>query len=106
MTKKNNVKKIYRADQSVGPVGPTGKFWTQWIKPKGAAFISENLMPVHFVIKNHGPGDVLLVAQRGKTVDLPPGVVHVTYAAGLIRVENREENPVFIEFEFLPIFRK
>jgi hypothetical protein len=81
--------------------------WTQWIEPKRVAFISENLMPVHFVIKNHGPGPVFLVAQQGKHMDLGPNVVHVTYAYGIIRVENRDEKlGALIEFDFLPIFRK
>jgi hypothetical protein len=81
--------------------------WTQWIEPKRVAFISENLMPVHFVIKNHGPGPVFLVAQQGKHMDLGPDAVHATYAYGIIRVENRDEKSgVLVEFDFLPIFRK
>ena len=81
--------------------------WTQTIEPKRAAFISENLMPVHFVVKNHGPVSVFLVAEHGKQMDLGPDAVHATYASGKVWVENRDEKSgAMIEFDFLPIFRK
>jgi hypothetical protein len=81
--------------------------WTQWIGPKGVAFISETLMAVHFVIKNRGPGPVFLMAEQGKQLDLGPDAVHATYACGTIWVKNRDEKlGALIEFEFLPIFRK
>jgi hypothetical protein len=81
--------------------------WTQTIEPKRTAFISENLMPVHFVIKNHGPGPVFLAAAQGKQMDLGPDAVHVTYACGTVWVENRDEKlGALIEFDFYPIFRK
>lgn len=94
------------AGHSGAPEGPSGRFWTQRIEPKRTAFISENLMPVHFVIKNHGPGPVYLVAEWGKEMDLSPNTVHATYAHGKIWVENRDEKSVLIEFDFLPIFKK
>jgi hypothetical protein len=103
-------KKVKRAKLSGhgrGLEGSTGRFWTQWIEPKRVAFISENLMPVHLVIKNHGPGPVFLAAEQGKQMDLGPGAVHATYACGTVWVENRDEkSSVLIEFDFLPIFRK
>jgi hypothetical protein len=81
--------------------------WTQTIEPKRTAFISENLMPVHFVIKNRGPGPVFLAAAQGKQMDLGPEAVHVTYACGTVWVENRDEKlSALIEFDFYPIFRK
>jgi hypothetical protein len=81
--------------------------WTQWIGPKGVAFISETLMPVHFVIKNHGPGPVFLMAGQGKQMDLGPDAVHATYACETVWVKNRDEKlGALIEFDFLPIFRK
>ena len=81
--------------KSAVPESRTGH-WTQTIEPKRVAFISENLMPVHFVIKNHGPGPVFLVAQQGKHMDLGPDIVHATYACGIIRVENRDEKSVLM----------
>jgi hypothetical protein len=87
-----------------GPNVPTGK-WTQWIEPKGAALLSQMLGPVHFVVKNHGKDNVRLVAEYGDLMDLRPGAVRATYARGTIRVENRGDKPVLIEFEFLPILR-
>jgi len=57
----------------------------------------------HFVLKNHGPGDVFLMAEHGDLMDLPAGNVRATYAHGTVRVENRTENPVFIEFDFKPL---
>lgn len=77
--------------------------WTQWIKPKGAALLSETMGRAHFVLKNHGPGDVFLMAEHGDLMDLSAGNARVTYAYGTVRVENRTENPVFIEFDFKPL---
>jgi hypothetical protein len=101
-----NAKKAELAGHRGGPEGPSGRFWTQRIEPRGAALLSETLMPIHFVVKNHGPGPVFLVAERGKQMDLPPDAVHATYAHGIVRVENRGEKSVLIEFDFLPIFKK
>jgi hypothetical protein len=88
------------------PEGPTGRFWTQWIEPKGAALLSQTLTPCHFHVKNHGPETVRLVADRGDLMDLPPGKVRATFARGTITVDNRSEKWVLIEVEFLPIYRK
>jgi hypothetical protein len=84
-----------------GPEGPSGRFWTQWIEPKGAALLSQTLMRFYFVIKNHGPDTVRLVAESGDLMDLPAGVVRATHAYGSVRVENRSNEPVLIEFDFL-----
>jgi hypothetical protein len=82
------------------------RHWTQWIEPKGAALISEMLLPCHFVVKNYGPETLRLVAVDGDLMDLPPGTVRATYAKGTVRVENRGEKSVLIEFEFYPIYKK
>jgi hypothetical protein len=52
------------------PDGPSGRFWTQWIQPKGAALLSEMLGPVYFVVKNHGANNVMLMANQGDLMDL------------------------------------
>ena len=83
--------------------GSNGRFWTQSIEPMGAALLSQTLMPSCFVIKNHGPGTVRLVATGGDLMDLSAGEVRTTYAYGLVRVENRSNDPVLIEFDFLPV---
>jgi hypothetical protein len=74
-----------------------------WIKPKGAALLSQTFMRCHFVIKNHGPNNVLLVAQGADLIELPPGVVRATYAEGTVTVENKGEKSALIEFEVLPL---
>ena len=84
--------------------GPCGRFWTQWIEPKGAALLSQTLMPCHFVIKNHGPNNIKLLAEQGDLMDLPPGAVRGTYAHGAITAQNMGEKSALIEFDFLPIF--
>src|SRR5262245_53959355 len=86
--------------------GPSGRFWTQRIDPKGAALLAQTLMPCHFIIKNHGPNNIRLVAEQGDLMDLPPGAVRATYARGTITVENWGEKSTLIEFEFLPIYTK
>jgi len=94
------------AGNGEGPDRPSGRFWTQWIEPRGAALLSQMLGPVYFVVKNHGSNNVMLIAQDGDLMDLSPGAVRATYARGTITVENRGEKPALIEFEFLPIFLK
>jgi hypothetical protein len=58
------------------------RYWTQWIKPRGAALLSETLGRCYFVIKNHGPASVKLVAAHGDLMDLPAGAVRATHASG------------------------
>ncbi len=82
--------------------GPKGH-WSQWIEPKGAALLAQTLMPCHFVVKNHGPESLRLVAQNGDLMDLPSGKVRATYAHRTVTVENRSEKWVLIEFDFVPI---
>jgi hypothetical protein len=94
------------ATHSAALEGLTGRFFSEWIAPRGAALLSEMLGPIYFVIKNHGPDGVTLVASYGDLMDLPAGRVRATYAHGTIRVENRGEKPALIEFEFLPIYLK
>jgi hypothetical protein len=84
---------------------PSSGHWTQYIEPHGAALLSEMLQRCHFIVKNHGPATVKLVAQHGDLMDLPSGAVRATYAFGLIRVENPSKERVFIEFDFLPVTR-
>jgi hypothetical protein len=103
-TKKSKTAKL--TGNGGGPDKPNGRHWTQWIKPKGAALLSQMLGPIYFVVKNHGSNNVLLMAQRGDLMDLSPGAVRATYAHGTITVENRGEKPALIEFEFIPILIK
>jgi hypothetical protein len=88
------------------PAHDSAGHWTQRIEPKGAALLAETLGRVYFVIKNHGPNGVFLVAAHGDAMDLPSGAVRATYAHGIIQVVNKSEDPVLVEFEFLPIFLK
>ena len=101
-----NAKKTKRVGHDDGPEGPSGRFWTQRIEPRGAALLSETLGPCYFVIKNHGPDSIRLVAGHGDLMDLPAGAVRASYACGTIRVENRGEKSVLIEFDFLPLFKR
>ena len=86
-------------------VGRTGH-WTQWIKPKGMAFLAQRLTPCNFVIQNHGPETVRFFAEYGDHLDLAAGDARATYAGSTITVENGSKKWVLIEFDFLPIFRK
>jgi len=69
----------------------------------GAALLSQTLMPSCFVIKNHGPNTVRLVATGGDLIDISAGEVRATSAHGSVRVENRSHDPVLVEFDFLPV---
>jgi hypothetical protein len=103
--KSKKTKKAKVAARDVRPEGPTGHWW-QWIKPKGAALLAETLGRAHFVVKNHGPHSVRLVATHGDLMDLPAGAVRVTYAYGIVRIENWSEDSVLVEFDFLPLHFK
>jgi hypothetical protein len=100
------VKKAKLSGQGRGPEGPTGRFWTQWIEPKGVAFLSQTLTPCHLLIKNHGPEAIRFFAEQGDHLDLPADKVRATYAAGTITAENKSDKWVLIEFELLPIYRR
>jgi hypothetical protein len=100
------IKKTKFACLGGGPEAPSGRFWTQRIEPKGAALLSETLGPVYFVIKNCGSNNIGLVAGYGDLMDIRPGHVRATYAHGIIRVENRADEPALIEFEVLPITKR
>jgi hypothetical protein len=84
----------------------SGRFWTQRIEPRGAALLAQMLGPVYFVVKNHGPDNIMLSAHQGDLKEVPRGAVRATYARGTITVENLGDKSVLIEFEFLPIFIK
>jgi len=79
-----------------------GTHFTEVIPSQGAALLAQTLGHCNFVIKNHGPEGVKLVAQAGDVMDLPAGRVRATHAYGHIRVENDGEKPALIEFDFLP----
>ena len=79
-----------------------GTHFTEVIPSKGAALLAQTLGHCNFVIKNHGPEGVKLVAQGGEVMDLPAGKVRATHAYGHIRVENNGEKPARVEFDFLP----
>ena len=72
---------------------------------QGAAFLAQMMGRCRFIIKNHGPESVKLVAGLGDLMELQAGTVRATYASDLIRVENHSEKPVLIEFDFLPYFK-
>jgi len=91
------------AGRGRGPEGPTGRFWTQWIEPKGAALLAERLMPCHFLVKNCGSGNITLFAEHGDYFDLRPGEARATYVHGTLRLENRTDQRVLIVFEFFPV---
>lgn len=68
--------------------------------------LSQTLGPIYFIVKNCGSNNVMLMAEQGDLMDLPPGAVRATYARGMITVENRGDKSVLIEFDFLPIYIK
>jgi hypothetical protein len=106
MSTAKKAKKANLTRRGGGPEEPSGKFWAQWIEPKGAALLSQMLGPCYFVVKNLGPGNIWLAADYGDLMDVRAGHVRATYARGTITVENRGEEAVLIEFEFLPIYLK
>ncbi len=88
-----------------GQDDPSGRFWTTWIKPKGAALLSQTVGRCYFVVKNHGAHNIKLAAHHGDLMDLAPGAVRATYAHGTVTVENNGRQSVLIEFEFLPLHK-
>jgi hypothetical protein len=80
--------------------------WTQVITREKPALLSERNVRCYFVLKNHGPDPVLLVAENGDYFVLRADAVRASYAHGIIRVEDRGKKSAFIEFEFLPLQSK
>jgi len=105
MSTSKTAKKAKLTDNGRGPDGPSGH-WTQVITRGRPALLSERGVRCYFVVKNHGPDTVLLVAEHGEHFEVSPGSVRATYAHGIIRVEDRGEKSAFIEFEFLPLQSK
>jgi hypothetical protein len=107
--KRNKVKNPRRVKVECADRQPsdrtTGKFWSQWLGPRGVAFLAQTVGPMYFVVKNCGAGRICLAADNGDLTDLPPGAVRATYAHGNITVKNLAEQPCRIEFDFLPINR-
>ena len=58
------------------------------------------------MVKNCGLNNIFLVAQNGDYMDLCPGDVRATYVSGELRVENRGEKSVRIEFDFFPLLKR
>ena len=98
--------KAKRAINLSEPENPTGQNWTQWIDAGGVAFLSQVLPRSIFVLKNHGPESVELIAQHVDLMTLSAGAVRATYAYGTVTVKNKSAKRIMIEFEFLPIFPK
>lgn len=86
--------------------GESGGHWTQSLEPNGSAFLSQMLGPAWFVVKNHGPDRIMLIAHQGDEMDLSPGTVRATYARDTITVKNTGKRRTWIEFEFIPIYLK
>jgi hypothetical protein len=103
--KTRNARKVELADRQPAD-RPTGRFWSQWLRPRGVAFLAQTVGPMYFVVKNCGDGTVCLAADNGDLTDVPPGTVRATYAHGNITVKNRADKPCRIEFDFLPINRR
>ncbi len=103
---KSGKKPQLKVAQEFPATSPSGRFRTQWIEPKGTAFLSQMFGPIYFVVKNHAANNVMVNARHAVLMDVSPGAVRATYAYGTITVENRGEKPALIEFEFLPIFVK
>ena len=64
--------------------------WIERIEPRGTALLSKTLGPIYFVIKNRSPNGVFLMAEYGDLMDLPPGKVRATYAAGTVARREQE----------------
>jgi hypothetical protein len=86
--------------------GRVGRFWTIQVKPKETAHIAQTLPPCRLVIQNHGPGNVKLFAQRGDSMDLPPGNLRATYVSGEMTVESTDNKSALIELELFPVLLK
>jgi len=84
------------------PEGPVGH-WCQWVQRRKPALLSERLARCVFVLKNHGPDNVLLKAEHGEHFEVPLGAVRATYAQGIITVEAMGEESTLIEFDFRPL---
>ena len=82
---------------------PSGKFWTIRIESGVPTIIGEQIWPAIMVMKNHGPGTIVVDTGRSyENVKLLPGRVQVIATHNNVEAMTIDENSALREFEFIP----
>jgi hypothetical protein len=85
---------------------PSGKFWTMRIEPGEPAVIGEKICQGIMVMKNHGPGTIVVDTGHGyENVKLLPGRVQVIATYNKVEVMTIDASSALLEFEYVPKFR-
>ena len=86
---------------------PSGNFWTMRIEPGAPTVLGREIWPGTMVIKNHGPGTIVVDTDYGESarVELLPGQVRVTAIHNKVEVATIDENSALLEFEYMPKIR-
>jgi hypothetical protein len=88
------------------PETPSGKFWTMCIESGVPAVIGENIWQGIMIMKNHGPGTIIVDTGRAyENVKLLPGRVQVIATYNMVEAMTIDERPALLEFEYMPKMR-
>src|SRR5471030_11242 len=108
MKKKNKVQTklpIYEATPEI----PSENFWTMRIEPGAPTVLGKDIWPGTMVIKNHGPGTIVVDTGYGfgesQHVKLLPGLVRVVATHNKVDIATIDENSALLEFEYMPKIR-
>jgi hypothetical protein len=80
--------------------------WTVPVNPRKTLIVTQTLRPSHVIVRNRGPATVKLVAQDSDLIDLSPGDLRVTYAAGTVKLDAWGDQYALVDLEIQPIFLK
>ena len=76
------------------------------IEPGAPTIIGENIVPGAMVVKNHGPGTIVVdTGYSYENVKLLPGRVRVIRTYMKVEAMTIDENSALLEFEYMPKFR-
>jgi hypothetical protein len=78
------------------------RFWTVRIMPGGPVVLGEHLHPGTIVMKNHGPGSIMVYTDYASIdVVLHSGEVRLLPTRRKIQVATTEGKPALVEFEYM-----
>lgn len=78
------------------------KFRTMRVEANERIKIAENINSCLMLVKNHGPGEVIIKTGYHNPVELPSGQLRLVRTIDWICIEGKDKNSALLEFEFMP----
>lgn len=95
--------KLATHDAALVTSSPGRSFWTVRVEPGGPLVLGKNLYPGTVIMKNHGPGAIMV--DTGYVNDEPrlqPDQVRVMATRDKIQIATTDGKSALLEFEFMP----